>query len=106
MNGGLECIGGSFEQILVFQNELEQLGLICVRFAPAVVCAQELASCCEHPKSAGGPVSQMELQFDDDDDEEEKADAGVDHIADVSVEFCQAQTGSRPTEDTEWDAGL
>lgn len=68
-----------------------------------MVCTQELASCCEPAKPAGGPVSQMELHFDyDDDDEGEKAvelkraDAGVDHT----------QKGSGRTEDTPWDTGL
>lgn len=67
----------------------------------------ELVSQCEPEKTAGGPVSRMELHFDDDEEEEEgentvelrRAAAGSDH----TNETCQAPTGSGPTEDTSWE---
>ncbi|XP_051572763.1 homologous recombination OB-fold protein-like [Myxocyprinus asiaticus] len=67
-----------------------------------------LALHCEPTIPAGGPVSQMELHFDDEDEGENAvqksgASAGLDHAAAVSNDLCQAPTGSGPTEDTAWD---
>ncbi|XP_016383188.1 uncharacterized protein C17orf53 homolog [Sinocyclocheilus rhinocerous] len=67
----------------------------------------ELALHSEPTRPAGGPVSQMELQFDDEDDsenafEENRAADGLDTAA-VSNELCQAPTVSGPTGDTAWD---
>ncbi|KAL1278384.1 hypothetical protein QQF64_025057 [Cirrhinus molitorella] len=67
----------------------------------------ELALHSERARSAGGPVSQMELHFDDEDDgenafEESRAADGLDSAA-VSNELCQAPTVSGPTGDTAWD---
>ncbi|XP_016402786.1 uncharacterized protein C17orf53 homolog, partial [Sinocyclocheilus rhinocerous] len=64
----------------------------------------ELALHSEPTRPAGGPVSQMELQFDDEDDsenafEENRAADGLDTAA-VSNELCQAPTVSGPTGDT------
>ncbi|XP_051989098.1 homologous recombination OB-fold protein-like [Xyrauchen texanus] len=59
-------------------------------------------------KPAGGPVSQMELHFDDEDDDENAvlksvAGAGLQHTSEVSNELCQAPTGSGITVDTAWE---
>ncbi|XP_050953532.1 homologous recombination OB-fold protein isoform X2 [Labeo rohita] len=68
---------------------------------------QELTLHSEPTRPAGGPVSQMELHFDDEDDgenafEESRAADGLDTAA-VSNELCQAPTVSGPTGDTAWD---
>ncbi|XP_058627561.1 homologous recombination OB-fold protein isoform X2 [Onychostoma macrolepis] len=65
----------------------------------------ELTLHSESTRPAGGPVSLMELHFDDEDDsenvfEENWAPDGLDAAA-VSNELCQAPT--RPTGDTAWD---
>ncbi|XP_050953540.1 homologous recombination OB-fold protein isoform X3 [Labeo rohita] len=67
----------------------------------------ELTLHSEPTRPAGGPVSQMELHFDDEDDgenafEESRAADGLDTAA-VSNELCQAPTVSGPTGDTAWD---
>ncbi|XP_051571161.1 homologous recombination OB-fold protein-like [Myxocyprinus asiaticus] len=59
-------------------------------------------------KPSGGPVSQMELHFDDEDDDENTvqksvAAAGLHHTSEVSNELCQAPTGSGLTVDTAWE---
>lgn len=69
---------------------------------------QEFALRSEPSRSAGGPVSQMELHFDDEDEnavEESRAADGLDTAA-VSNDLCQASTVSGPTEDTAWDKGV
>lgn len=71
---------------------------------------QELTLHSEPTRPAGGPVSQMELHFDDEDDgenafEESRAADGLDTAA-VSNELCQAPTVSGPTGDTAWDTGV
>ncbi|XP_067231722.1 homologous recombination OB-fold protein isoform X2 [Chanodichthys erythropterus] len=65
----------------------------------------EFALRSEPSRSAGGPVSQMELHFDDEDEnavEESRAADGLDTAA-VSNDLCQASTVSGPTEGTAWD---
>ncbi|XP_016148948.1 uncharacterized protein C17orf53 homolog isoform X2 [Sinocyclocheilus grahami] len=68
----------------------------------------ELTLRSESTRSAGGPVSLMELHFDDEDDSENvflseiRPPDGLDAAA-VSNELCQAPTVSGPTGDTAWD---
>ncbi|XP_689494.2 homologous recombination OB-fold protein isoform X1 [Danio rerio] len=68
----------------------------------------ELVLRCESSRPAGGPVSQMELHFDDEDDGENavvesSAADGLD-ISAVSNEPCQASEVLETAEDTAWDA--
>lgn len=68
----------------------------------------ELALRCESSRPAGGPVSQMELHFDDEDDGENavvesSAADGLD-ISAVFNEPCQASEVLETAEDTAWDA--
>lgn len=67
----------------------------------------ELALHSESSRPAGGPVSQMELHFDDEDDgenavEESHAADGLDTSA-VANEPCQASKVLETAEDTAWD---
>ncbi|XP_026104035.1 uncharacterized protein C17orf53 homolog isoform X1 [Carassius auratus] len=68
----------------------------------------ELTLRSESTRPAEGPVSLMELHFDDEDDSENvflsenRPPDGLDTAA-VSNELCQAPTVSRPTGDTAWD---
>lgn len=72
---------------------------------------QELTLRSESTRPAEGPVSLMELHFDDEDDSENvflsenRPPDGLDTAA-VSNELCQAPTVSRPTGDTAWDTGV
>ncbi len=71
---------------------------------------QELTLHSEPTRLAGGPVSLMELHFDDEDDseklfEENRVPDGLDFAA-VSNELCQAPTVSGLTGDTAWDTGV
>lgn len=64
----------------------------------------------ESSRPAGGPVSQMELHFDDEDDgenavEESHAADGLDTSA-VANEPCQASKVLETAEDTAWDPGV
>ncbi len=108
----LSSLDASFPKYsLIKQFVVVSLFFVLYSFHPGCcMYMQELTLHSESTRPAGGPVSLMELHFDDEDDsenvfEENQSPDGLDAAA-VSNELCQAPTESGPTGDTAWDTGV